>query len=112
MDCIFCRIVSGEIKSEKVYEDDRVLAFNDLEPQAPVHILIIPKKHIESTDDLTAEDADLIGHIFLVAAKLAKEHGLDNGYRIVNNCKEDGGQSVLHLHFHLLGGRKMLWPAG
>ena len=112
MNCIFCRIISGEINSEKVYEDSQVLAFKDLEPQAPVHILIVPKKHIESTDDLTVNDANLIGHIFLVAAKLAKEYGLNNGYRIVNNCKEDGGQSVPHLHFHLLGGRKMLWPAG
>ena len=112
MDCIFCKIASGQINSKKVYEDDKVVAFNDLDPMAPVHILIIPKKHIESADDIKAEDAALIGHIFLVASKIAKDFGLNNGYRVVNNCKEDGGQSVKHLHFHLLGGRKMLWPAG
>ena len=112
MDCIFCKIARNEISSKKLYEDDVIVAFNDLEPQAPVHVLIIPKEHISSANEITAENSDIIGKIFLVAAKIAKEQGLDKGYRIVNNCGEDGGQTVQHLHFHLLGGRKMHWPAG
>ena len=112
MDCIFCKIAYNEIPSEKLYEDDEMVAFNDLEPQAPVHVLIIPKAHISSANEITAENSDIIGKIFMVAAKIAKEQGLDKGYRIVNNCGEDGGQTVHHLHFHLLGGRKMHWPAG
>ena len=105
MDCLFCKIIAGEIPSTKVYEDDKVYAFNDINPAAPVHILIIPKVHIASAAEVTAENADIIGHIFEVAAKLAKEKGLDNGYRIVTNCGDDAGQSVHHLHFHLIGGR-------
>ena len=112
MDCIFCKIAAGEIPSKKAYEDDKVLAFYDLEPQAPVHILIIPKEHITSAADITEENSGVVAHIFEVAAVLGKELGLDNGYRIVNNCGEDGGQSVRHLHFHLMGGRQFTWPAG
>ena len=107
IDCIFCKIIKGEIPSNKVYEDDEILAFKDINPIAPVHILIIPKKHIESANDISKEDELLIGKIFTVIKKLAKEHNLENGYRIVNNCGEDGGQEVKHLHFHLLGGRKL-----
>lgn len=112
MDCIFCKIVNGEIPSAKVYEDDTVVAFNDLSPQAPVHILIIPKEHIASCDEVNEENCAVIGHIFAVAAKIAKEKGLTNGYRIVNNCGDEGGQTVKHLHFHLMGGRQFTWPAG
>lgn len=112
MSCIFCKIAEGSIPSKKVYEDDRVLAFYDLEPQAPVHVLIIPKQHITSVNDITEENSSIIAYIFEVAAKLEKELDLKNGYRIVNNCGEDGGQSVQHLHFHLLGGRSMKWPPG
>ncbi len=112
MDCIFCKIASGEIPSTKVYEDEQILAFRDLDPQAPTHVLLIPKKHISSADELNAENAAVVAHIFLVAKELAAREGLTNGYRIVNNCGEDGGQTVKHLHFHLLGGRKMAWPPG
>ena len=112
MDCIFCKIVQNEISSKKIYEDEEFIAFNDLDPQAPVHVLIIPKVHIKSADEINNKNKDVIGKIFMVASKIAKEKGLNDGYRIVNNCGEDGGQSVQHLHFHLLGGRKMNWPAG
>ena len=112
MDCVFCKIVSGEIPSKKAYEDDKVLAVFDLEPQAPVHILIVPKEHIESVDRVNSQNSQIIGYIFEIAAKLAKEFGLSKGYRIVANCGEDGGQTVGHLHFHLLGGRFMQWPPG
>ena len=112
MDCIFCKIANGEIPTELVYEDETVAAFKDLNPQAPVHILIVPKKHIGSCDELTDENSGVVGHIFAVAAAIAKQFGLENGYRIVNNCGEDGGQTVKHLHFHLMGGRVFGWPAG
>lgn len=112
MDCIFCKIANGEIPSKKAYEDEKVLAFYDLEPQAPVHILIIPKEHISSCAEITEDNSAVIAHIFEVAAKLGKELGLDNGYRIVNNCGKDGGQTVHHLHFHFMGGREFGWPAG
>lgn len=112
MDCIFCKIAAGEIPSQKVYEDDRIVAFRDLDPQAPVHVLLIPKEHIASANDITEDNCGIVGHIYLAASKLAKELQLDNGYRIVNNCGEDGGQTVQHLHFHLLGGRSMEWPPG
>ena len=113
MDCLFCKIINGDIPSAKVYEDDKVYAFRDIEPQAPVHILIIPKEHIASANELTEENASIVGHIFAVAAKIAKEEGIaDSGYRIVNNCGEDGGQTVKHLHFHMLGGRSLQWPPG
>lgn len=112
MDCIFCKIANGEIPCNKVFEDDKVLAFYDLDPQAPVHVLIIPKIHIASANALTEENAAVVAHIFLVAKQIAETLGLQNGYRIVNNCGEDGGQTVKHLHFHLLGGRAMAWPPG
>lgn len=112
MDCIFCKIASGEIPATKVYEDETVVAFNDLEPQAPTHILIIPKMHIASADEINEANSSVVAHIFEVAAKIAKEKGLSNGYRIVNNCGADGGQTVKHLHFHLMGGRQFGWPAG
>ena len=112
MDCVFCKIASGEIPSRKAYEDSKVLAFYDLDPQAPVHILLIPKEHISSCKEVTEENSYLVAHIFQVAAKLAAELGLENGFRIVANTGEDGGQTVPHLHFHLLGGRSMEWPPG
>ena len=112
MDCVFCKIVSGEIPAKKAYEDDQVLAFYDLDPQAPVHILLIPKEHIASAMDITSENSGVIAHIFEVAAKLAKECKLEQGFRLVNNCGKDGQQTVGHLHIHLLGGRPMTWPPG
>jgi histidine triad (HIT) family protein len=109
-DCIFCKIAAGEIPSKKAYEDDTVLAFYDLDPQAPVHVLLIPKAHIASAAEITEENSAVVAHIFEVAAKLSKELGLENGFRIVNNCGKDGMQTVQHLHFHLLGKRTMGWP--
>lgn len=111
-DCIFCKIAGKEIPSNFVYEDDQIVCFHDLEPQAPVHVLIIPKKHIASLDDATAEDAQLLGHILVKVKEIAEILGLENGYRLVNNCGEDGMQTVKHIHFHLLGKRKMTWPPG
>lgn len=112
MSCIFCKIANGEIPANKVYEDESVLAFYDLEPQAPVHILIIPKAHISSAADITAENSAVISHIFEIAASIAKQKGLSDGFRIVNNCGDSAGQSVKHIHFHLLGGRDFTWPPG
>lgn len=110
-DCLFCKIAAGEIPSQKVYEDELVYAFKDIAPVAPVHVLIIPKEHVMSSlNDITDENSAIIAHIFKVAAKLAKELGLENGYRVVNNCGEDAGQTVKHLHFHLIGGKKLQWP--
>lgn len=111
-DCLFCKIINGEIPSKKIYEDDKVFAFEDINPQAPVHFLVIPKEHIESAMDLTPTNNELMGYIMYIASKLAKEKGLDDGYRIVNNCGSDGGQTVNHIHFHILGKRKLLWPPG
>ena len=112
-DCIFCKIASGEIPSTMVYEDDTVAAFKDLEPQAPTHVLIIPKKHVVSAAELSDGDRELAAHIFCdVVPKLAKELKLSKGFRVVTNVGEDGGQTVMHLHFHLLGGRSMQWPPG
>lgn len=112
-DCLFCKIVKGEIPSKKVYEDDKVYAFYDINPEAPVHFLVIPKEHIKSANDLNDNNADVISHIFKVINKLAVELNIaDKGYRIVNNCGEDGGQTVNHIHFHVLGGRNMQWPPG
>jgi diadenosine tetraphosphate (Ap4A) HIT family hydrolase len=105
-------IANKDIPSKIAYEDERIMAFHDLEPQAPVHVLVIPKKHISSLDDLQPEDADLIAHLMLKVKEIAKDLGLENGYRLVNNCGEDGMQTVKHLHFHLLGKRKMTWPPG
>ena len=109
---IFKRIIDKEIPANIVYEDDLCMAFHDVAPQAPVHVLVIPKKEIVSTDQLTEDDAALLGRMFDVIRKLAKELGLEKGYRVVTNCGNDGGQSVYHLHFHLLGGRQMGWPPG
>ena len=111
-DCLFCKIAAGEIPAAKVYEDDKVLAFNDIDPQAPFHVLIIPKEHIKSAAEITSENSSIIAHIFEVAAIIAKEKCLDDGFRIVNNCGESAGQTVKHLHFHLMGGRDFGWPAG
>jgi histidine triad (HIT) family protein len=112
-DCLFCKIIQGEIPCEKVYEDNKILAFNDINPQAPTHILIIPRKHIATLLDITPDDRELIGDIFLVANQLAREKGYDQvGYRTVFNCLKDAGQAVYHIHLHLLGGRKFGWPPG
>lgn len=112
-DCIFCKIVQKEIPGKVIYEDEQVLAFHDINPVAPVHVLLIPKKHIPTHFDITAEDAHLIGHLHLVASQIAKQLDLgEKGFRLVSNCKEDGGQTVFHLHFHLLGGRHLKWPPG
>ena len=107
MDCLFCKIVAGEIPSTKVYEDERVLAFRDIAPMAPTHILVIPKAHIASVNGITAENADVVAHIFTVIPKIAEAEGLTNGYRVVSNCGADAGQTVHHLHFHILGGRQL-----
>ena len=107
MDCIFCKIVAGEIPSAKVYEDESVYAFRDIQPQAPVHVLVVPKKHVASADEINGENAELVAKIFAAIPAIAKAEGLTNGYRVITNCGEDGCQSVKHLHFHLLGGRKL-----
>lgn len=113
MDCLFCSIIKGEIPSKKVYEDDTVYAFYDINPQSPVHFLVIPKTHIESANDLTDENADVVAHVFKVISKIAKELGIaEDGYRVVNNCGKNGQQTVKHLHFHVLSGRDMTWPPG
>lgn len=113
MDCLFCKIASGRIPSDIIYEDDKIVAFHDIDPQSPVHFLVIPKKHIASVNELTDDDRDLIGYIFLKIKDIVKQLGLDErGYRVVNNCGEDGQQSVPHIHFHVMAGRKMHWPAG
>ncbi|MGI6728047.1 MAG: histidine triad nucleotide-binding protein [Anaerovoracaceae bacterium] len=111
-DCIFCKIVNKEIPADIVYEDNVIIAFNDLEPQAPEHILIITKKHIPSMDDIEFEDLEALGWLISKVKDIALSQGIDNGYRLVCNCGEDGMQTVKHLHFHLLGKRKMLWPPG
>lgn len=110
--CIFCMIGNKEIPAKIVYEDDDILCFHDLEPQAPVHVLIIPKRHIDSLDVVMDSDGELLAHIMLKIKDIASELGLEKGYRLVNNCGEDGMQTVKHLHFHLLGKRKMSWPPG
>lgn len=110
-NCLFCKIIKGDIPSSKVYEDDMVYAFNDIDPQAPVHILIIPKEHIKSAAEIDESNSKYVAHIFEVAAKIAREQGLD-GFRIVSNCGDSAGQSVKHLHFHLLSGRDLTWPPG
>lgn len=110
--CLFCSVVAGDYPVKKIYEDDQILVFHDLVPQAPVHVLFIPKKHIRCADELTPGDAGLLSHLLLTIPKIAAEQGLDEGYRIVNNCGKNGHQTEFHLHFHLLGGRKMEWPPG
>ena len=107
MDCLFCKIIAGEIPSTKVYEDETVLAFRDIAPQAPTHILVIPKAHIPSVDGITAENSAVVAHIFQVIPQIAAAEGLTNGYRVVSNCGQDAGQTVHHLHFHILGGREL-----
>jgi len=111
-DCIFCKIANGEIPTNMVYEDDKIAAFRDLEPQAPEHVLIVPKKHIQSLDQTGPQDAELLAHIMLKIKEIAKILELENGYRVVINTGADGGQTVPHLHVHLLGKRSMIWPPG
>ena len=106
-NCLFCKIVAGEIPSTKVYEDELILAFRDIAPQAPTHILVIPKTHIGSVAEVTAENSAVVSHIFEVIPQIAKAEGLDNGYRVVSNCGADAGQTVPHLHFHILGGKTL-----
>lgn len=113
MDCLFCKILNGDIPANIVYEDDKVIAFDDINPQAPIHMLIIPKQHIETLNDITENHKELIGHMFYVAKRLAQDLEIaDDGYRAVFNCNKDAGQEVFHIHLHLLGGRKMHWPPG
>ncbi len=112
-DCLFCKIIEGSIDAKCVYEDEHVLAFNDINPQAPLHILIIPKKHIATTNDILPEDVETIGSMSLAAAKIALQEGVaDKGYRTVVNCGEGAGQTVFHLHMHVLAGRSLAWPPG
>ena len=110
-DCLFCKIIAGDIPSSKVYEDELCFAFNDIDPQAPVHFLVVPKEHIPSCGTVTAENAAVVGHIFEVISKVAKEKGMES-FRVVSNCGEQAGQTVHHLHFHVLSGRDMTWPPG
>jgi len=112
-NCLFCKMVSGEIKPNLVYDDADVMAFNDINPQAPVHALVIPKRHIATLNDTTADDAGLLGKLMNTATQIAREAGVaDGGYRVVMNCNPDAGQSVFHIHLHVLGGRHMRWPPG
>ena len=111
-DCIFCRIIHGEAPAKKVYEDERAFVFEDINPQAPTHVLIIPKKHIVGLKEAQAEEAEIIGYLHLVAAQIARQRGIEDGYRTVFNVGPRAGQSVFHLHLHLLGGRSLRWPPG
>jgi Diadenosine tetraphosphate (Ap4A) hydrolase and other HIT family hydrolases len=112
-DCVFCKIAQGEIKADVVWEDEGVLAFRDLNPQAPVHLLVIPKRHIATLNDMTADDQSLIGALLFAAKEVASAEGIaEAGYRTVLNCNAAGGQSVFHVHLHLLGGRQLTWPPG
>lgn len=112
-DCIFCRIAAGEIKADILHQDERVVAFRDLNPQAPVHVLVIPRRHISTTNDLTSADAELVGALLLAAKHVAEREGIaSRGYRTLINCNAEAGQSVFHIHLHLLGGRPMGWPPG
>lgn len=112
MDCLFCKIVEGKIPADRVYEDDLCIAFPDINPQAPTHVLIIPREHIPSQANAIAEHTSLLGHLMAVAADVARSRKLNGGYRVVINTGDDGGQTVNHLHLHLLGGRHMAWPPG
>lgn len=112
MDCLFCKIVAGDIPAKKIYEDDRVVAFHDISPQAPVHFLVIPKKHIRTMHDIQEDDRELVGHIMYTAQRLATELGCEEGFRVVMNCNEHGGQTVYHIHLHVLGQRHLTWPPG
>jgi histidine triad (HIT) family protein len=111
-DCLFCRIIRGEIPAKKVYEDEHVYAFDDINPQAPTHVLVVPKKHVRGLKEATAEHAELIGYCQLAAANIARQRGIEDGYRTVLNVGPHAGQSVFHLHVHLLGGRNLQWPPG
>ncbi len=112
-NCIFCKIVSGDIPADKIFENDHVIGFRDLNPQAPTHVLVIPKRHISTINDLNDEDKSLIGEMYLAAQQIAADEGLaERGYRTVMNCNEEAGQTVFHIHLHLLGGRAMTWPPG
>jgi len=112
-DCLFCKIIKGEIPSKKAYEDDYVYAFWDISPTAPVHILVIPKKHISTLNDITKENSEVISKIYEAIPKIANENNIaEDGYRVVSNCNKAAGQTVFHIHFHLIGGRELTWPAG
>jgi histidine triad (HIT) family protein len=111
-DCLFCKIVEGEIPAEMVRQDDDLIAFRDIHPQAPVHVLVVPRRHIASLDTASEADGALLGRILLAVRDLARELGIEGGYRVVNNCGAPAGQSVFHIHFHLLGGRSLGWPPG
>ncbi len=111
-DCLFCKIVDGQIPSTEVYQDEWCYAFYDIDPKAPVHFLVIPKEHIDGADAITAENAAVVGHIFQAIATIAKDLGLQDGYRVVTNVGDDGGQTVRHLHYHVLAGRQLAWPPG
>ena len=111
-DCLFCKIVAGEIPSTKIYEDEAVYAFADINPQAPFHAIIIPHEHIVSAAEITGENSHLIAKVYEAVAKIAQQEGLQKGFRVVNNCGEDGGQTVGHIHFHLLARRNLQWPPG
>ncbi len=112
-DCLFCNILAGDVPAELVYESNEAIAFRDINPKAPSHVLIIPRQHIETINDLGPGDAGLVGNLFLVAQQVAKDEGVaENGYRVVMNCNSDAGQTVFHLHLHMLGGRQLDWPPG
>jgi len=112
-DCIFCKIIAGEVPAKKIHEDEEIIAFEDINPQAPVHVLVIPKKHIATLNDLGKEDLDLMGRMAMAAVHVAKLKGIeDSGYRLVTNCLAGAGQAVFHIHTHVLGGRQMNWPPG
>lgn len=113
MSCLFCKIIAGEIPSSKVYEDDRLFAFADINPQAPMHVLVVPKQHIATLNDLTKANDDLVGAMVRTAVAIAKQNGYDGpGFRTVFNCNADAGQTVFHIHLHVLGGRRLTWPPG
>lgn len=112
-DCLFCKIIHGDIDAKIVYEDDAVLAFSDINPQAPTHVLVVPRKHIATINDLEDDDAPIVGALFLAARRIAKDKDVhESGYRVTMNCREGAGQSVFHIHLHLLGGRPFSWPPG
>ncbi|MBT4317781.1 MAG: histidine triad nucleotide-binding protein [Candidatus Marinimicrobia bacterium] len=112
-NCLFCKIINGDIAAKKVYENEHIIAFNDIDPKAPIHILVIPKKHIRSINELNSSDINLAGEIILAAKKIAKDQGIDSkGFRVVFNTNDDGGQTVYHIHMHIMGGRQMQWPPG
>lgn len=110
--CLFCKIVAGQIPADKVFEDDHIVAFRDIHPQAPVHVLVIPRRHVASLDDAEPADAELLGRALLGARRVASQEGVAGAYRVVTNCGAAAGQSVFHVHFHVLGGRGMIWPPG